>query len=455
MLVLLSILIGCHLPIGLEVINTGLYAQETSSSSSLSSSPSSSSPSSPSLASSSDELSSSPKIPLFSRQEVNTGARDGIQVSSTASNFTSLNEYVQKSADYTGPYDNSTDIQTITYSNAKGKILNATLWLGGRVMSNPSELAAKAIVYGVLVDSDNNQNTGKYGVDFQREIQWNSTIGTWNSLLVEYSSPEHSRILELGGNFTGFFDENQTHVLIPLELESITSPSRFKVLYYALAIYGNTPIRMDHDDEGHESTSPPINKPADNNMSKIVVDLSSWIDIPPPTYSFLTTPSPIEIIRGEEKEVGIQLVSSSGTLPNSISFLPEADSSEIEIQEITPETDNESSSISQPASFRLSVPEGANVGFHSVPVLVNVSTGTLFPSEFIDLPGMNLSVPTENFLTRYVNLTFSVLEPPSTSEIIKDFWSSYGTLISLVAAGFVGGFSTYMFDYVRSRKKND
>jgi uncharacterized membrane-anchored protein len=28
-------------------------------------------------------------------------------------------------------------------------------------------------------------------------------------------------------------------------------------------------------------------------------------------------------------------------------------------------------------------------------------------------------------------------------------------LISLVAAGFVGGFSTYMFDYVRSRKKND
>lgn len=160
-------------------------------------------------------------------------------------------------------------------------------------------------------------------------------------------------------------------------------------------------------------------------------------------------------MRGEEKEAGIQLVSSSGILPNSISFLPEADSSEIEIQEITPENDNESSSISQPSSFRLSVPEGANVGFHSVPVLVNVSTGTLFPSEFIDLPGMNLSVPTENFLTRYINLTFSVLEPPSTSEIIKDFWSSYGTLISLVAAGFVGGFSTYMFDYVRSRKKND
>lgn len=148
-------------------------------------------------------------------------------------------------------------------------------------------------------------------------------------------------------------------------------------------------------------------------------------------------------------------MSSSGTLPNSISFLPEADSSEIEIQEISPETDNMSSTISQPVSFRLRVPEGANVGFHSVPVLANISTGTLFPSEFIELPGMNLSVPTENFVTRYVNLTFSVLEPPSTPEIIKDFWSSYGLLISLVAAGFVGGFSTYIFDYIRSKRKND
>jgi hypothetical protein len=323
-------------------------------------------------------------------------------------------------------------------------------------MSNPSILGAKAIVYGVLVDSDNNKNTGKYGVDFQREIQWNSTVGNWNSLLVEYSSPQHSRTLELQGNFTGFFDENQTHVLIPLELDSITSPARFKVLYYALVIYGDRHNRIyaDVDDYDYRSTSPPANKTADDGISKIVVDLSSWIDIPPPTYSFLTTPSPIEIVRGEEIEVGLQLESSSGSLPNSVSFSPEEETSDVEIQEISPETDNTTSSVNQPASFRLRAPEGANLGFHTVPVLVNISTGTLFPSEFINLPGMNLSVPTENFVTRFVNLTFSVLEPPSTPEMIKDFWSSYGLLISLIAAGFVGGFSTYIFDYVRSRKKN-
>jgi hypothetical protein len=158
-----------------------LYAQEVSS---IASAP-------PLLTPLSAEMSPSPEMPLFSRQEVNTGNRDGIQVSKIGSNLTSLDEYIQGSADYTASYDNSTDIQTVTYSNAKGKILNATLWLGGKVMSNPSILGAKAIVYGVLVDSDNNKNTGKYGVDFQREIQRleTGTAFSWN--IHHHSIPTH------------------------------------------------------------------------------------------------------------------------------------------------------------------------------------------------------------------------------------------------------------------------
>ena len=83
-------------------------------------------------------------------------------------------------------------------------------------------------------------------------------------------------------------------------------------------------------------------------------------------------------------------------------------------------------------------------GLPEWPVLVNDSTGTLFPSVF--LPGMNLFVSTENFVTRYVNLTFSL-------EMRKDFRSSYATLIYLLAAGFVDGFSPNVFDYARSKKK--
>jgi hypothetical protein len=145
------------------------------------------------------------------------------------------------------------------------------------VKVDPSLYGAQTVVYGVLVDSDNNQATGKYGVDFQKEIQWNSTRETWNSLLVEYSSPEHFRVLDLKNNFTSFFAENQTYVLIPLELKSITSPSRFKVLYYALAIYGNSesPITGDTQSDSYSSQNE-----TNGNISRIVVDLSGWIDIP-------------------------------------------------------------------------------------------------------------------------------------------------------------------------------
>lgn len=75
---------------------------------------------------------------------------------------------------------------------------------------------------------------------------------------------------------------------------------------------------------------------------------------------------------------------------------------------------------------------------------------TLFPRVF--LPGMNLSVSTENFVTRYVNLTISVRTTFSL-EMRKDFRSSYATLIYLLAAGFVDGFSPNVFDYARSKKK--
>jgi hypothetical protein len=89
-------------------------------------------------------------------------------------------------------------------------------------------------------------------------------------------------------------------------------------------------------------------------------------------------------------------------------------------------------------------------GIPEWPVLVNDSTGTLFPSVF--LPGVNLFVSTENFVTRYVNLTISVRTTFSL-EMRKDFRSSYATLIYLLAAGFVDGFSPNVFDYARSKKK--
>jgi len=101
--------------------------------------------------------------PSFSRQELNSGFHNRIQVNA--------NNHTQTKVDYQGPLDNSSNIQRVTYFS-DGKTLNATLWLGGGIRQNPSGYGASTIVYGMLIDSDNNPATGKYGVDYQREIQW-------------------------------------------------------------------------------------------------------------------------------------------------------------------------------------------------------------------------------------------------------------------------------------------
>ena len=353
----------------------------------------------------------------FPRQEITVGIRDGFQVATNT----------QTKADYKDKLDNSSDIQKVTYFS-DGKTLNVTLWLGDYVPKNPSREGADNLVYGILIDVDNNPTTGKFGVDYQKEIQWSNTTGEWNNFIAEYSSPGHLRILESQRNRSILAEEDQRYVPISLDLESITSPYKYRMLCYTVVIYGN-------------------------NNSKSVVDLTNWMDIPPATYTFSTLPSPLVMRQGEQMDIGVQLKSSSGVPPQSVRFFPSENYSNIQVV-FNPDNSSNSTSFGlAPAPFRIQVPSDAQVGQYSIPVMVNVSSGSLFPSELIELPNFKLSVPTQGYISTQANLSMSVVRPPTISEQVKEFWATYGDLISLVGAGFAGGISTYVFDYLKNRKK--
>jgi hypothetical protein len=330
----------------------------------------------------------------------------------------------QRAADYKDLLDNSSDIQRITYSSA-GKMLNATIWLNGPVHAMPTKYGANTVVYGALVDIDNNPTTGKIGVDYQKEIQWTNKTASWNSVLVEYSSAQDYRVLNLQRNNTEFFLENQTFALVSIDLKPLTSPSVFRVLYYAIVIYDNL---------------------------KMVLDLSNWIDIPPPQYVFSYTPSPIVVRQGEQKNIGVQLISSTGTPTNVSNYQPLANHSSL-IIEYNPNIVNQTQSGFAPAHFIIKAPLGTPVGQYVIPILTKISTGFIFPSNFVNLGNQNVSVNSKGFSTTTTNMTISVIEAPTISEQIKEFWSVYGAMISIVGAGLAGGLSTYLFDYLKNRKK--
>src|ERR671918_1732118 len=336
----------------------------------------------------------------FSRQEVGDDERDGININGLTG--------TQAVDDYKDLLDNSTDILKITYlSDAKN--LNASLWLGGNFTKDPAAKGAQAMVYGMLVDVDSNPRTGFQGVDYQLEVQWTNSSKIWNMFLGEYPSvddaplkdpADYLKILDIKQNYTDFFVDNKPYVTLSLPLEEVAFPSEFKAMYYGIVIY---------------------------NSSNMVVDLGSWIDIPPADLTISTLPNPVIIRQGEQRNVAVQLKSNDGVISDVASFLPIENYSKIDIQPNNniDELDGgggssgggePQSSNMGPTTFMTKVSSDAEIGEYTIPILVNMSTGSVFPSEFLRISNFSFSVPTKGNVLRVANLTITVTEPVTAQE---------------------------------------
>ena len=357
--------------------------------------------------------------PVFTRQESRDESGDSIPVNEIGSS--------QKNVNYNDTLDESTDIERITYFS-NGTVLNATIWLGGGFNENPSINGNNTIVvYGILIDADSDRQTGKEGVDYHVEIQWSNKTNTWNKIITEYSSPLHNRTLDIKKNYTGFFKNNERYLLLDVNLRDIVYPTEYKVMFYASTIHG---------------------------YSNMKLDLTSWLNIPPPEYDIAPLPNPIIVRQGEQKIIGVQLKSTTGLVPNVTNFIPEEDYSSIKLEFIDDKSNNSSYGI-EPAPFKIEVPKNAQVGQYSIPIIADISTGSTFPyNKFINLLDVNLpSIPTQGHKSASANLTISVVEPLTVQERVKDFWSVYGPLVSLIGAGFAGALTTHLIDYLKGRKK--
>jgi hypothetical protein len=357
--------------------------------------------------------------PVFTRQEATDDSGDSIPVEGTGSS--------QTKGVYNDTLDDSTDIQKITYFS-NGTTLNATIWLGGGFNENPSINGSNAVVaYGILIDADSNQQTGKEGVDYQEEIQWSNITHTWNKIILEYSSPSHNRTLDIKEDYSGFYKNNERYLLLDVNLRDIVYPTEYKVMFYASTIHG---------------------------YSNMKLDLTSWLDIPPSKYDIAPLPNPVIVRQGEQKIIGVQLKSTTGFVPNVTNFIPEEDYSSIKLEFIDDKLNKSSYGI-EPAPFKIEVPKNAQVGQYSIPITADISTGSTFPyNKFINLLDVNLpSISTQGHKSASANLTISVVEPLTVQERVKDFWSVYGPLISLIGAGFAGALTTHLIDYLKGRKK--
>jgi hypothetical protein len=362
--------------------------------------------------------------PAFNRQEITDGTNHDIHLNRMG--------HSQTKDDYNDTLDGLTDIQKVTYFS-NGTVLIATLWLGSGFEENPSvDGRTLAVVYGILINADNNQETGKEGVDYHIEIQWTNETQTWKKGIIEYSSPVHNRTLDKKENYSGFYTKDERYVLLSVNLDDIFSPNPYKAMFYAGAIYNNSDMK---------------------------VDLTTWEDISPPVYSTSTLPNPVIVRQGEQKIIGAQLKSTTGVPPDVIDFMPVENYSGIELEFIRDKLNKSSFGI-EPAPFKIEVPKNAQVGQYIIPIRANISTDSTFPYfKFVGFRNVSMPSNSTEFLTKghriaSANLTISVVEPLSMQDQLKDFWSVYGGPINLAGAGLAGGLTTYLIDHLKSRKKN-
>ena len=363
--------------------------------------------------------------PAFNRQEITDEAHDGIYLNRMGQS--------QTKDEYNDTLDESTDIQKVTYFS-NGTVLIATLWLASGFEEKPSANGSNvAVSYGILIDADYNQETGKEGVDYQIEILCSSNeTQTCIKGIIEYSSPVHNRTIDIQENYTGFYKNDEKYVLLSVNLDEILSPNPYKAMFYAGYVYNNSDRK---------------------------IDLSTWVDISPPVYSISTLPNPVIVRQGEQKIIGAQLKSTTGFVQNVIEFMPVENYSSVELEFIRDNLNKSSSGI-EPAPFRIDVPKNAQVGQYVIPIRANISTGSTFPYyKFITFSNVNLPSNSTDILTKghkieSANLTISVVEPLSVQEQLRDFWSVYGGPINLIGAGLAGGLTTYLIDYLKSRNKN-
>ena len=317
--------------------------------------------------------------------------------------------------------DPSTDIVEVTYFT-NGKTLNSTIWVLFPFRELP--VGYSIFNYGMLIDSDFDEDTGAGGIDYQLEIKWNNETNTWTRVLTEWSSTAvGGRILEESKNFTRFSGDQLFYVSIPIELEDISNPNKFRAVYYA---------------ESKREASP------------LITDFTKWINVPPQELQVATYPQSIELRQGETKTVELTINSTSGLEPDVILYS--------ENQDTDPVLDFSAKKLKIPsngfASIPLTVSTSGNtkIAPHTIFIFANSSYP---PLEFVKVNATSndfefpLKIPGDDKMVK-TSLLIDVKEPLSLTDKISEFWNKLGELL-LFVYGVVAGLSPMIFNAVRKK----
>jgi hypothetical protein len=331
--------------------------------------------------------------PSFTNQEISDGIMDWIDINAQ--------EYSKNASLFA-------DIRRVDYFS-NGRTLNATVWLSAPFNDDPSKVGIESVSYGMFIDADFNDDSGWfYGVDHQLEIAWQNK--SWTRNLATISSLGDIRILDTDSNYTAFFDMSQNYISLSVDLTSIVSSDKFKLIFYT------------------------IEKQRDESTQKM--DLSKWITVPPLTMVLSLTPNPVQIRPGEEQII-TAYVNSTSPFDSNVHLFSVNDrgikSEFIPAKLGIPPLGKEKTNLNIDAL------KNAEIGEHELNVIANT---TLPLSTDSNIPLLRVFPNKIEAPSIQSSLAVNVLPPLTAAEQLSKFlnvYSNYASFIPLVITAIVTG----------------
>lgn len=306
------------------------------------------------------------------------------------------------------------DIAAVSYFS-NGKVLNATLWLYNSSSEPPLNLNATSwlsppikdvpwyrMFYGMSIGIKSAYDTE--GSDYQVRYLWNIYDKNWIRILEEMSPINERKPLDQKHNFTGFSVREKGYVDLSLDLGSVTYPNQYSVLFYTGYVF----IK-------------------DGRLCGLS-DISNRVYIPPPEFTVLASPNPVELRVGEEETIELQVKSKTNL--KSYAFLSTSQIGGIEANfssngaYVPPD-----SSATLPLKVKASENEKAYKYTlpHSfaIPIFANLSIPTESKVRGISISDDVMKNPISANITESSNLTITVLPALTIPEHLNNIYNSW------------------------------
>lgn len=334
-------------------------------------------------------------------------------------------------------------IQSVSYQS-DGNRLNATVWLSSNLVNDilsHNEINSTnfnstnsglplwhQLKFSMAVDVFSVFNQGiDYRVDLY-ENSINSTQSQWNEDAYEISADGSSKKLS-STSYEQFPFEGKDYLDFSIDLNSISNPQKYRLLFYITDFYVN------------------------NGKVCRMVDSTNWLLAPPPQFNIAVSSSSVFIRPGEHKDISVSIsgdteMQSNGTLNVDNPNKDEANIKFLSNKTVISSFENGSSIL------HIDIPnqDVDKSKLLVVPISANIS----FPTTIINKGGETFYNNKSISLTKNSSIVLTILPPLTLQEKLSNFADTLKPIGELwqIFAAIGGAIITAIFYFYRRNKKD-